>query len=1038
MAETTTQDVGLVEQILEKRVDMDTGAVQYLIRWQGTDSQGNEYEDTWEPEENVLGVELIVEFEQSRPTMSVHARQPSSTKPNGAAMMPPQTGESHKHHPSVRYPHPPAPGPPLPAGANRHPRTRGWELYPDSHLAQSYPPHWKQNGASRRANHQDIPYGAPAGYYPPRHAPPYPSMDNQPPFSGQFPLPHHPLHSPYGHTGSGGQLSKRDRSAANLTTPSKRKASPSMADDSESKDMSGVESTADLDTSGMQGTGETDKRLKAEQTLRSYNQAGRYISRRQAAGVNGKSTSTIRLLQLDHDRERAYFKAVIEKSDLIKDVAFRSELLQFLDDPKCPGFDAEAALLRFETWLIELKEQQETPGSLFLALDVPNAIIKALFIPETLLEYQRQQHPEKGLILNDRSTVTAIIAGDLRGSGLSSVVKNESGSTGIPSLQSRPSDPVTNQADMNGDVVMEVAEPVDATSVVSCGWKDCNETRATVQELSLHVQQDHLQSLESRSGITQSKVMQNGSDASLATTSPSADASQVTDSSRDDQIVQLQSSYSSLKSDLVEMKEKIMRSDQQAKDLSTLYASAIETSEENIKRLEAQLEWEMKKWDQYRKESRRMMAFGGNSDPAQEPQPGAAPNDDVSSAGLEQNGQDLVLCAREEDHVFDKPMEAQSQNSILAIQKLLITAREKQARLEKQNQELVSKRQALVSEHALLDQRYQETLAQLSSLVAKDHDIAEALKTRAKGVEQCRATIDQEQEQSRRIVGELQSKIDELRQSSLTPHPRPQQQQQHSPSSSTPNTQVTNIVHESDTNGDHIMAEPSPSPKPSSSLPAQAEPSEELSAISLEPPAATDSVVEPADSTLLEPANSTSLASAQSPPEAPQSQPRPQPEFQPQAELPATESSPLDEIASKESTSVSVEQPLEESNIRPTQPLPPPAAEEEAATAVTETVNPALPIESANLSTTAAPVDSADPVVTATATPDEAAGNGPSTLSPSSTLQGKVQNSTEATESSSSSSPSKASMTAAAATATSDNTLNNVPSNFIDLLTKQD
>lgn len=68
-----------------------------------------------------------------------------------------------------------------------------------------------------------------------------------------------------------------------------------------------------------------------------------------------------------------------------------------------------------ETWLFELKEQQETPGSLFLALDIPSATIKALFIPEPLLEYQRKQHPGKGLVLNDRSVVSAIIAGDLRG-----------------------------------------------------------------------------------------------------------------------------------------------------------------------------------------------------------------------------------------------------------------------------------------------------------------------------------------------------------------------------------------------------------------------------------------------------------------------------------------------------------------------------------------------------------------------------------------------------------------------------------------------
>lgn len=78
-------------------------------------------------------------------------------------------------------------------------------------------------------------------------------------------------------------------------------------------------------------------------------------------------------------------------------------------------------MLKSDTWLVELKQQQEASGSLFLALDIPGAIVKALFIPETLLEYQRRQHPVKGLVLNERSIVSAIIAGDLRGKILNDV-----------------------------------------------------------------------------------------------------------------------------------------------------------------------------------------------------------------------------------------------------------------------------------------------------------------------------------------------------------------------------------------------------------------------------------------------------------------------------------------------------------------------------------------------------------------------------------------------------------------------------------------
>lgn len=72
------------------------------------------------------------------------------------------------------------------------------------------------------------------------------------------------MHPPFDHTGAVGQLSKRDQSAANFTTPSKRKASASMVDDPESKDMSGVESTADVEVTGSQEIGETEKRLKVK------------------------------------------------------------------------------------------------------------------------------------------------------------------------------------------------------------------------------------------------------------------------------------------------------------------------------------------------------------------------------------------------------------------------------------------------------------------------------------------------------------------------------------------------------------------------------------------------------------------------------------------------------------------------------------------------------------------------------------------------------------------------------------------------------
>jgi hypothetical protein len=425
-----------------------------------------------------------------------------------------------------------------------------------------------------------------------------------------------------------------------------------------------------------------------------------------------------------------------------------------------------------------------------------------------------------------------------------------------------------------------------------------------VQELSLHVQQDHLQILDSRAATIHPKPAQNESEASLATTSHEADTDNVTEVSRDDQIAQLQSSYSSLKGDLVRMKEEITRSDQQAQDLSTLYSAAIESSEENIKRLEAQLEWEMKKWDQYREETRRMIALGGGNEvQVQVQQPAVTLSDDNASTIPEHPDGGELGSPQQDDYGFDKPMEAQSQNSIQTIQKLLITAREKQVRLEQQNQELVSKRKALDSEHALLDLRYRETLAQLASLEAKDHDTAEALRNRAKGVEQCRATIDQEQEQSRKTVGELQSKIDELRQGTLSSSPPP-----HLSPLATAVPVAGNSVQESDTNGDHIMTESTPPPPlplestppplttPVSTLPSQAEPLEGL------PPMSVESEPLTAAALTLEPTTVEPLDEPQQP-------------IEPVESLPSLD----DHISAEPPIVLSAEQPVEISEVQMTQ-----------------------------------------------------------------------------------------------------------------------
>ena len=74
--------------------------------------------------------------------------------------------------------------------------------------------------------------------------------------------------------------------------------------------------------------------------------------------------------------------------------------------------------MRSETWLIEVKrqQQQEADVSLFLAMDIPKGIAKALFLPESVLERERQTNPTpQGIVLTDRKVVSALLLGDLEG-----------------------------------------------------------------------------------------------------------------------------------------------------------------------------------------------------------------------------------------------------------------------------------------------------------------------------------------------------------------------------------------------------------------------------------------------------------------------------------------------------------------------------------------------------------------------------------------------------------------------------------------------
>lgn len=112
---TLTQHVCLVDRIRDKRISSETGQTEYLISWQGFDPQGNEFEDTWEPESNVLGEELVEEFERSlaRQRSFQQKRATSVSGSKGQSRDPSHHWSREENsYPSDLSHHPPHPYPP--------------------------------------------------------------------------------------------------------------------------------------------------------------------------------------------------------------------------------------------------------------------------------------------------------------------------------------------------------------------------------------------------------------------------------------------------------------------------------------------------------------------------------------------------------------------------------------------------------------------------------------------------------------------------------------------------------------------------------------------------------------------------------------------------------------------------------------------------------------------------------------------------------------------------------------------------------------
>ncbi|KAG0368699.1 hypothetical protein BC939DRAFT_473718 [Gamsiella multidivaricata] len=765
MSESITQDLCLVERILQKRTDAETGAVEYLIRWQGSDAQGKQFEDSWEPEQNVLGEELIEEFERRQAARRAQRRtSPSRTKGPG-----PWDGATDSRH-SIR------------------------SLQPNSIMQMSTSLH--PEGASM--NHPDMPHGAVLEPYPPLPPPgfyaghpyQYPPMYSHP----SYPIPYPPLPPP-SHRGLTvrGQP-KRDRPSQDNTRYSKRRLSSGVAGDLGLL-VAGSRTLEDIspeESDALEGV----KQQKNGQSVRSHlDRPGEYAMRRRALSSNENAPSTIRLLKLDFDHEKAFFRSVIEKSALVKDANMRAEMIRFLKDPNNPGLPQGALLLESQTWLIEVKERPETSSSLFLALDVPKGIVKALSIPERLLEHKRL--PGEGIVMKERAVVSAIMEGDLQGSGLyqsisddpSQLLSNAPPSTATGSAETSdqdsqstpaissgpaaitPSDPKLQHPRANGDIAMGLEDldrsrtDIGINSLMSCRWTDCQQTFATMRDLSMHVQQAHLQGL-----LPESE--RNVSDAS--TMSPTA-----ADVDMDGPWVEptlensnrlAQDAYQLLRDQIASTKELTLKMDRQIRDSRALYMSAISGTKENIRRLEAHLEWEMMKWDKYRDQKGRMLARDNDFNPLQE-EAESNGNQAQPNGSRAHEGSDLDLEARR----MDKPIEAQSMNSIRDIQRMLVDAKDNLSRLEEDNMALFEKRRTLDAELRSLEQSYNQATAQRAVLKNSQDAALEELKVRTRNIEDCKAAMKQDQMGSQRVVGELQTMIGALM------HPQPSQQREPQP-----------------------------------------------------------------------------------------------------------------------------------------------------------------------------------------------------------------------------------------------------------------
>ncbi|KAF9916712.1 hypothetical protein BX616_003039 [Lobosporangium transversale] len=719
MSETFTQDICLVEKILEKRTNAETGVVEYLIRWQGEDAQGKGYEDSWEPEQNILGQELIEEFERRQEERRPQRRR-SIDRSNGADTW----QDVHKGF-SSRLDHT--------TGATPHKQS----LRHSSLSSFSKP----------RFTHPYIPHGSSSGPYTSQFfdTGPYPAFPRH--LSSSHGSYYHPIPYPF-----------NVRPAYARYDPSKslkRKATSEAIGHKAITDPNKLDSG--LQNASNQDATNTDdaKRAKAGDHTHNRDQAVKYHARRQPLGTanNGQGQATFRLLSLDNSNEKAFFRSVIEKSTLVSDAVMRTELLKFLRNPKKPDLDEDSILRTSDAWLIEIKKQTGASGSLFLAIDVLNGIAKALFIPEHMLEQQRLAHPEQGIVIKDPHILAAIMQGDINGSGLyepSTSVSNDMSSQQplVPSV-TEPQKPEINGYNAGKELSSNQHQQ---SSAIQCEWNGCQQSFPNLMELSSHIQQQHLSELSiTRSPSTSSSVIKSDGSTSVVKLSPDVESKSA------------QEIYSSLQTQLAETKSLAMKMDKRLRESQALYLSAKAASTDEVKRLEARLEWEMKKWDAYQSQKKKMRAHSNVTSDLNTGS-GSKADDRAESESMATSEVPNL-----EDHKLDMPMGAQSANSIRDIQRALAAAKKSLVRLEDENMKIYDERRAFDKAIAKLDEELEQAAAQLKAAETREQIICDELKSRSQNIEGCKTAMEQEQLKSQEKMKQLQALIGNYSQSGTLP-----------------------------------------------------------------------------------------------------------------------------------------------------------------------------------------------------------------------------------------------------------------------------